>query len=283
MSSTLTIDEAIARSQDTANLCRETFPDATEEHEQMARWLSEAKLVEQHKISPKGISIGILTYNVLFYTKLQLQQIRKHTRHTQYEIIVFDNGSTDGTVEFLKEQPDVRLGWEPGNSHRHGPVLNWCLKQASYPVFCTLCSDAFPVHDEWIVPSLHLSSEVVLAGVSRGYGRIVKDYVCPSYLFGWTDWLKTTSFEDKWPEWDTGELCTKSALDQGRQIRTWPKKVVDFGGDMMSYPCDYSGLVWHTWFSGRVNTSRGVRGLECGERYHEVVQEYLRKRFNLDF
>lgn len=52
-------------------------------------------------------SIVILTYNKLEYTKLCIESIRNFTDPESYEIIVVDNHSTDGTVEWLKEQIDI--------------------------------------------------------------------------------------------------------------------------------------------------------------------------------
>lgn len=54
-------------------------------------------------------SIVILTYNNLEYNKLCIESIRKYTEKDTYEIIVVDNNSTDGTVEWLKEQSDIKL------------------------------------------------------------------------------------------------------------------------------------------------------------------------------
>jgi len=53
-------------------------------------------------------SIVILTHNKLDYTKQCIESIRQYTREGTYEIIVVDNHSTDGTVEWLKEQTDIR-------------------------------------------------------------------------------------------------------------------------------------------------------------------------------
>jgi GT2 family glycosyltransferase len=52
-------------------------------------------------------SIVILTYNKLDYTKVCIDSIRTHTQPGTYEIIVVDNCSTDGTVEWLQEQRDI--------------------------------------------------------------------------------------------------------------------------------------------------------------------------------
>jgi len=62
--------------------------------------------VQEGKI--RFTSIIILTYNQLDCTKLCIESIRKFTPKGQYEIIVVDNNSTDGTIEYLKSQEDIR-------------------------------------------------------------------------------------------------------------------------------------------------------------------------------
>jgi GT2 family glycosyltransferase/Flp pilus assembly protein TadD/2-polyprenyl-3-methyl-5-hydroxy-6-metoxy-1,4-benzoquinol methylase len=59
-------------------------------------------------------SIIILTWNQFEYTRLCLDSVRQHT-HLPYELIVVDNGSTDGTVDWLRSLPDVRLITNPTN------------------------------------------------------------------------------------------------------------------------------------------------------------------------
>ncbi|TCO73640.1 bifunctional glycosyltransferase family 2 protein/class I SAM-dependent methyltransferase [Marinisporobacter balticus] len=53
-------------------------------------------------------SIIILTFNQLHYTKLCIDSIRKYTEKDTYEIIVVDNHSTDETVQWLKNQEDIK-------------------------------------------------------------------------------------------------------------------------------------------------------------------------------
>lgn len=53
-------------------------------------------------------SIVILTYNKLNFTIQCIESIRKYTHKSDYELIVVDNHSTDGTVEWLKEQNDIK-------------------------------------------------------------------------------------------------------------------------------------------------------------------------------
>lgn len=54
-------------------------------------------------------SIIILSYNTLELTRLCIESIRKYTPADLYELIIVDNGSTDGSVEWLAEQPELLL------------------------------------------------------------------------------------------------------------------------------------------------------------------------------
>ena len=57
----------------------------------------------------KGVSIIILTWNGLKYTKTCLESLLNLTVHSNYEIIVLDNGSSDGTVDYLKNNKKIKL------------------------------------------------------------------------------------------------------------------------------------------------------------------------------
>lgn len=54
------------------------------------------------------VSIIILTYNKLDYTKMCIDNIRRYTTDIRYEIIVVDNHSSDATAEWLMFQEDIR-------------------------------------------------------------------------------------------------------------------------------------------------------------------------------
>lgn len=53
-------------------------------------------------------SIVILTYNELPLTKLCLASIKKYTAEKDIEMIIVDNGSSDGTVDYLKSIPSIK-------------------------------------------------------------------------------------------------------------------------------------------------------------------------------
>lgn len=53
-------------------------------------------------------SIVILSYNTLDYLKLCIESIRLFTQKGTYEIIVIENGSRDGSSEWLRKQLDIK-------------------------------------------------------------------------------------------------------------------------------------------------------------------------------
>ncbi len=57
----------------------------------------------------KKVSIVILSYNTLDYTKECIESIKKTCPKFAYEIIVVDNASYDGSVEWLNQQDDIKL------------------------------------------------------------------------------------------------------------------------------------------------------------------------------
>lgn len=56
-----------------------------------------------HQLHNPLVSIIVLTYNNLDLTKACLESLEKNTTYANYEIIIVDNASTDGTQTFLKQ------------------------------------------------------------------------------------------------------------------------------------------------------------------------------------
>ena len=93
-------------------------------------------------------SIIILSFNTLPITKLCIESIRRHTAKDIYEIIVVDNASHDGSVEWLEKQADIRLinnDWNAGFS----VGCNQGLKIAKGSELLLLNSDTIVTHN-WL-------------------------------------------------------------------------------------------------------------------------------------
>jgi GT2 family glycosyltransferase len=67
------------------------------------------EFVRSYTVKVRRVSFIILSYNTLEYTQRCIQSIRDNCNKDSYEIIVVDNASVDGSVEWLMEQEDVLL------------------------------------------------------------------------------------------------------------------------------------------------------------------------------
>jgi GT2 family glycosyltransferase/glycosyltransferase involved in cell wall biosynthesis len=96
---------------------REHDPALVQKRVQIARdndWHSRVEAIER-KLSTLQlkVSVIVLTYNNLDYTRLCLESLYRCSAYENWELIVVDNASSDGTVDYLKDfassQQNVRL------------------------------------------------------------------------------------------------------------------------------------------------------------------------------
>jgi len=99
----------IKKDYDRAYLCYEKalFHNIKKENETIILNAIE-NIKTNYKINVKNYSIVILTYNQLEYTKVCINSIRNYNDNDNYEIIIVDNNSTDGTVEWIKKQEGIK-------------------------------------------------------------------------------------------------------------------------------------------------------------------------------
>lgn len=98
----------------------------------------------------RAVSVVVLTWNGLEYTKPCLASVLANTDTSRTEIVVVDNGSTDGTVEYLKQLPGIatvfnnaNLGFVKGN--------NAALRLIAPDRDVILLNNDTEIHDpEWI-------------------------------------------------------------------------------------------------------------------------------------
>jgi GT2 family glycosyltransferase len=104
-------------------------------------------------MSEAKAAVVILTYNNKGFLERFLHGIIRHSY--PHEVIVADNGSSDGTSSFLREQfPQVRL-IENGGNFGYPKGYNYALRQVSADYFILLNSDV-EVTPGWIGPMLSL-------------------------------------------------------------------------------------------------------------------------------
>jgi GT2 family glycosyltransferase len=109
------------------------------------------------RAAPAGglISIVVVTHNSLLFTRMCLTSVMAYTRGVDFEVIVVDNGSIDGTPEFLREvasaAPGVmRLAVNPQN-RGFAPASNQGLAMAVGETLILLNNDTI-VPPGWLAP-----------------------------------------------------------------------------------------------------------------------------------
>ncbi|MGH2614589.1 MAG: glycosyltransferase [Thermomicrobiales bacterium] len=105
------------------------------------RWAALDKAI---RASWPRASIVVITWDNLAYTRMCLASIFENTEYPNYELIVIDNASTDGTVEELKritgEIPQVRAIFNDHNAG-FGPANNQGLAAATGDILVLLNND----------------------------------------------------------------------------------------------------------------------------------------------
>lgn len=112
------------------------------------------------------LTIATVTFNSLAYTKLFLESLKRNSR-VPYNIIVVDNHSTDGTIDFLKRQKDVRVIF-----NRRNLGFGWANNQAfalcRTPYFLVINNDTviFPGFLERLLEMAEKSPDYAGLGVN---------------------------------------------------------------------------------------------------------------------
>lgn len=115
--------------------------------------------VSKSTIGPNGkvekVSIVMPTYNRLAYLKEALASVMEQT-WTDWELVISDDGSTDGTREYLKSltDPRIKVFLQPSHLGQFGQ-FNFLVEHAQYPLIQILSDDD------------HFSDETSLARVIR--------------------------------------------------------------------------------------------------------------------
>jgi GT2 family glycosyltransferase len=106
---------------------------------------------------PPAVSIVVVTLNNLTFTRLCLETLLAQTDGPAYEVIVVDNASADGTVDYLTElaeaYPIVRPVFNMENSG-FAAANNQGLSLARAQIFILLNNDTIPTNG-WLCGLLH--------------------------------------------------------------------------------------------------------------------------------
>ncbi len=234
-----------------------------------------------------GTTVVIVNWNSLRFLSTSILAV-KHFSPTDVEIIVVDNGSTDGSVEWLRTHGIRHIALDKNIGHAGG--LDRGFAAARTKVVIALDVDAFPISTEWI-PTLQafLQAGRTVAGAHARTGDrmptdranpVERDFVHPCclamnlrrYAFKWHSFARV--FENGRLLKDPGEVI--SERESGRlglleeTMHLGPGYCGSVIGDM----------VFHNGYSTRHekeerNEIDGVTPEAVAETWEKAVRTYL--------
>ncbi len=95
------------------------------------------------------VSIGIPTRNAGPLLRRLLERVFAQETEKRFEVMAFDSGSTDGTLEILAEFP-VRVILVPQQTFDWGCLRDQLHAEAAGAIVVSLSQDAVPAHEHWL-------------------------------------------------------------------------------------------------------------------------------------
>ena len=134
------------------------------------------RVVAAKKHIRDGVTVVSVNYHSLPQLRALLAALERYTRKP-IDVVIVDNGSKDGSREFLRTLPNVRSIFLPVNLG-HGPALDLGVLSAATSIVVTFDIDAFPISSEWL-PALTdpLEKDSVISGADWN-----RAYIHPCFL-----------------------------------------------------------------------------------------------------
>ncbi len=114
------------------------------------------------------ISIVIRTKNEAKAIEKTLQLCLSQKEVPEFEIIVIDSGSTDGTLDIIRRYPAVKILHYDQPVFSFGHALNQAFKEAKGDILVALSAHAYPASEYWLKNLIEPFEDPQVAGV---YGR----------------------------------------------------------------------------------------------------------------
>ncbi len=261
----------------------------------MMHWIKNIPKFSWFRKRRPAVSIVTVTFDTYFFTRLLVEKVREFIGPRDYEIIVVDRGSTDGTCEWMAAQKDVRLISMPQkvSAHGHGEAAQKAAREARHERIVLLDSDAHPVSPDWLESTAdRLDDKHRLAGPAFHGGHTGNPhgwYVHPHFLcFLKKDVGKLVVLGKKRGETtDTGEEATIRVLDAGLGIISHPLTKSDIDAGHRDFPTVAAG-VFHAWYGTRLVKEIATVGNETDGKvtddgYLGPVVAALRLRYRLKY
>jgi glycosyltransferase involved in cell wall biosynthesis/ADP-heptose:LPS heptosyltransferase/ubiquinone/menaquinone biosynthesis C-methylase UbiE len=205
------------------------------------------------------LTIISVNYNTKEWIKLLVEKVNEFTR-VPYELIIVDNGSSDGSVEYLESLRNIRL-IKTGANLGHGPALDYGFLFIRTKYAIVIDSDAHPIHPDWVHKLISpLDQDCLISGIHHH-----RNYAHPACLAlkVKTFYKYRLTFKPNWPKdndikklgetnWDAGEYLSMKVLASGKKINLIPLSKRTSKSIVGS---EYGNIVYHNFYATRLKTN----------------------------
>jgi len=248
-------------------------------------------------MSPSAVSVVTVACDSYFFVRLLVEKVREFIGLRDYEIVVVDRGSRDGTRAWLRSQPDVRLvvhrPWL-ARGHGHGEAAEAGVRAAQYERIVLLDSDAHPIAPDWLAGTAdrldrhHRLSGAIFRDKHRGnpHGWYVHPHFMAFFKSDLGDLIVLRKLQGD--ATDTGEEATLRTLAAGRGIIGHPIEFCDRMAVGHPRVPTVAGGVFHAWYVTRLmrqhaEVSKETNGQVTRARYLDPLQAKLRAEYSLGY
>ncbi len=125
------------------------------------------------KTNPQAVSVVMRSFNEAWAIGETIRQLFSQDFEGEIELVVVDSGSSDGSLEIIKEAKPTKLIQIPLGTYVPGVVLNRGAHETTHDWIIYLNADATPVGDNWLTNLLRpcLTGDRVGAAFSRQIPR----------------------------------------------------------------------------------------------------------------
>lgn len=237
-----------------------------------AAWALRQRPVRSYR---PGVTVITVNWNSLTFLRSMLDATRAMSP-PDTEILVVDNGSTDGSVEYLRDRGDVRVVRLPLNVG-HGIALDVGVALVGTEHLAVLDVDAFPISDRWLDESLAALDD----GAKVAGAHMHRNFVHPCFLVTSTRLLRDHDLTFR-PVGSLARLDTRAPLflDVGEALSQ--RMIVKFGGGRALHFFEvtslrgpsmagavFGGLVYHNMFATQGSGRGGAL-----DYWHEALGEH---------